>query len=85
MELDINDWIGFSGVFLLLLAYGMNLIGWMSRNSLVYIVLNIAGAGLAGYASWRISYMPFVLLEGIWTMVSIGALVQYLRKKPGKV
>jgi hypothetical protein len=79
MHLTFNDWIGFIGVLILLLAYLLNLAGKISKDGLLYIVLNIVGAGLACLASWLIHYMPFVLLEATWTLVSLGALVRYFR------
>ena len=80
MQLNINDWIGFSGVAILLLAFLLNLLKKISSNSLAYILLNIVGAGLACLASWLIDYMPFVILEGVWTVVSVFALISYFRK-----
>lgn len=77
MHLTFNDWIGFTGVFILLLAYLLNLAGKISKNGLLYIVLNITGAGLACLASYLIHYPPFVLLEGTWALVSLAALVRY--------
>jgi hypothetical protein len=81
MQLTINDWIGFFGVAILLLAFLLNLAGKISKDGLLYIVLNIVGAGLACLASWLINYLPFVILEATWTFVSMIALVQYVRKK----
>jgi len=81
MRLNLNDWIGFTGVAILLLAFLLNLLKKISSGSLAYIFMNIIGAGLAGLASWLIHYIPFVILEGVWTLVSVFALVGYLRKK----
>ena len=80
MSLTLNDWIGFIGVAILLLAFLLNLLKKISSNSLPYILMNIIGAGLACLASWLINYIPFVILEAAWTAVSIFALVNYLRK-----
>ncbi|MEO7308318.1 MAG: hypothetical protein ABIR78_07310 [Ferruginibacter sp.] len=80
MGLTLNDWIGFTGVAILLLAFLLNLLKKISSNSLPYIMMNIVGAGLACLASWLINYIPFVILEATWTVVSIFALVNYLRK-----
>jgi len=80
MSLNLNDWIGFTGVAILLLAFLLNLFKKISSNSLSYIMMNIIGAGLACLASWLIQYVPFVILEGTWTIVSIIALISYLRK-----
>jgi len=77
----MNDIIGFTGVFILLVAFLLNLLKRISQNSLVYIILNIIGAGMACLASVLINYIPFIILEGTWTLVSVGALINYLRKK----
>jgi len=81
MELTINDWIGFAGVAILLLAFLLNLMGKLSKDGLTYILLNIVGAGLACLASWLINYIPFVILEASWTLVSLWALINYFTKK----
>lgn len=81
MPLNINDWIGFSGVAILLLAFLLNLLKKISSNSLPYILMNIVGAGLACLASWLIHYIPFVILEASWTLVSTFGLIRYFRKK----
>jgi hypothetical protein len=80
MHLDTNDWIGFTGVTILLAAFLLNLFGKISKDRLLYILLNIIGAGLACLASYFINYMPFVILEGTWTLVSVLALVKLLVK-----
>jgi len=78
MHLTTSDWIGFTGVAILLVAYLLNLLGKLSKDGWLYIVLNIVGAGLSCLASVLIHYMPFVLLEAVWTLVSVGALVRWL-------
>lgn len=81
MNLLPRDWIGFIGVALLLVAFLSNLLNKLERNSLVYILLNIIGAGMACLASWMINYLPFVILEGTWTVVSVFALIGFYRKQ----
>lgn len=81
MILTLSDWIGFTGVAILLLAFLLNLLKKIPANSLLYIVMNIIGAGLACLASWMIDYMPFVVLEATWMVVSVFALIGYFRKK----
>jgi len=65
----------------LLIAFLLNLAGKLQKDSLAYILMNIIGAGLACLASYLIHYIPFVILEGTWTVVSIGALVNYFFAK----
>ena len=81
MELTINDWIGFAGVAILLLAFLLNLMEKLSKDGLTYILLNIVGAGLACLASWLINYIPFVIFEASWTLVSLWALINYFSKR----
>ncbi len=80
MHLNLSDWIGFTGVAILLLAFLLNLVKKISSNSLPYIIMNITGAGLACLASWMIHYVPFVILEAVWMLVSLFALFNWLRK-----
>jgi len=74
------DWIGFAGVFQILLAYVLNVIGKVGKNDLAFILLNLIGASMACYASVLMSYMPFILLEGIWAGVSMISLIKYFQK-----
>jgi len=80
MQLSPSDWIGSAGVAILLLAFLLNLLNKISKDGLSYIVMNIAGAGLACVASWLIHYLPFVILEGVWMLVSMIAFINYFRK-----
>ena len=81
MHLTTNDWIGAVGVAILLLAFLLNLLKRISVNGLPYIIMNIVGAGMACIASWLIHYIPFVILEGVWTLVSVFALAGYFRRR----
>jgi len=45
-------------------------------NKKLFFLLKFAGAGLACYASWLINYWPFVILEGIWFLVSVYGLMK---------
>jgi hypothetical protein len=73
-----SDIIGSVGVTLLLIAYFMNLFKLLRQGSKTYGILNIAGAGLACYASVMIDFIPFVILEGIWAVV---AFIGMFRKR----
>jgi hypothetical protein len=78
--MNISDWTGFLGVFILLIAFFLNIVNVLHKNSYAYMLLNIIGAGIACVASILIHYLPFIILEGIWTIVSIGGLIQTLAK-----
>ena len=74
--MNYNDMIGTVGVGLILLAYFCSIFGWISGKSKLFFLMNIAGAGLACYASVLINYWPFVILEGIWVFVSVIGLIK---------
>ena len=82
LDLTPADWIGSTGVALLLLAFALNLTGRLRHESLTYPAMNAVGAGLAAYAAWLIDYMPFVALEGTWMVVSVATLTNRLRLTP---
>lgn len=72
---DNAEWIGAAGVGLLLGAFFLNLFGWMKTDSRVYQALNAIGAGIACYASYLIDFLPFVVLEGTWSLVAVSAFL----------
>jgi len=74
------DWLGFIGVFLILLAYILNELGKTTNKSLLCILLNLIGASIACLASTLLEYMPFIILEGVWALVSINSLINYLKQ-----
>lgn len=78
--MTIPDIIGAGGVTLLLVAYLFNVLKLVDTKSKLYLVLNVIGAGLACYSSWLISFVPFVILEGVWTLVSLVSLIRVLLK-----
>ncbi|AXT63651.1 hypothetical protein D1816_11415 [Aquimarina sp. AD10] len=73
------DWIGFIGVFQILLAYILNVIGKIKSTDLTFILLNLMGAGMACFASVLMGYIPFIILEGVWTVVTLITLIKYKR------
>lgn len=76
-----TDWIGFIGVTVLLLAYLLNLFNKLKRDDVAYLIMNLMGAGLACYASVLLRYIPFIILEGCWTIVSMVVLIKFLVSK----
>ncbi len=78
--MNTNDTIATIGVALILIAYFSNTYGIIPKDGKLYFGLNILGAGLAGWASYLIQFWPFVILEGIWTVVSIIAFIKVSRR-----
>jgi hypothetical protein len=79
--MTITDWVGTIGVTILLLAFFFNLRGKLSKDSLSYILMNVIGAGMACVASIMLNYIPFIILEAAWTLVSLISLVRITGKQ----
>jgi hypothetical protein len=74
--MNFSESLGSFGVSILLIAFVLNLLKIIRTDSLIYSLLNFAGAGIACYASYLIPYFPFVILEGVWTILSFIAVVK---------
>jgi hypothetical protein len=76
-DMTETDWIGFIGVTTLLIAYFLNLRDIIKKDDLLYLLLNLLGASVACFASVLLKYLPFIILEGCWTIVSAIGLFNY--------
>jgi hypothetical protein len=83
--MNFSESLGSFGVGILLIAFVLNLLKIIRTDGLTYGLLNFAGAAIACYASFLIPYFPFVILEGVWTILSLVAVIKTwlrLKKKP---
>jgi hypothetical protein len=78
--MNLSDWIGTTGVTLLLIAFALNILKKITPESKSYLLLNILGAGLAGVSSYMIHFYPFVVLESVWVLASLMALIKSTTK-----
>ena len=65
-----------AGVFLILAAFFLLILGKVKPENRVYLLMNLIGAGLACFGSWLIQAIPFVVLEGTWAVVAVVGLVR---------
>ena len=79
--MNYENIIGTIGVGLILMAFFLHTARYIENNGKLYYVMNIFGAALACYASFLIPYLPFVILEGAWTLVSIYGLMKAMKIK----
>lgn len=70
------NWIASFGVGILLLGFFLNTFNIIHNKSKIYISLNILGGVLSGYASWLVDFYPFVVLNLIWSLTAIIALIR---------
>ena len=83
--MNFTDWLGFIGVALILLAYFLNVTNKVRNNSYTFILLNLVGASLACIASVLLNYLPFIILEGVWALISLISLVKVYKKKANNI
>ena len=78
--MEVSDVIGSIGVTLMLLAFYYNLKDIIDDDDISYILLNLIGSVLAFIASCMIKYYPFIILEGVWGIISFWGLLDYLKR-----
>lgn len=59
------------GVGMILIAYFCATFRWMSAHGRLFFLLNAVSAAMTCFASFLISYWPFFVLEGTWSIVSL--------------
>jgi hypothetical protein len=70
------------GALLILAAYAAHQAGYMGRESLLYHLLNAAGAVVLCVVAIDLFQVGFIVLEGVWAAISLGALVRTVLRRP---
>jgi hypothetical protein len=79
--MTLTDWIGFIGVAILLIAFFLNVSNVIQSDGFLYLFLNFIGAGISCAASVMLKYIPFMIMEAIWTIVSAVGIMNCYRRK----
>lgn len=72
--------IQFAGAIGILTAFVAAQRGVLSTDSVAYLLLNAAGAGLLAVTAVLEQQWGFVFLEGVWTAVALAGLVGRARR-----
>jgi membrane-bound ClpP family serine protease len=67
------------GALLILVAFGAVQFERMRPDSRVYLALNLVGSAVLAVLAWVESQWGFLLLEGVWAIVSAWGLAVALR------
>jgi hypothetical protein len=70
------------GALLILLAYAAAQFGALNQHSRVYLVLNLVGSAVLAVLAWYEDQWGFLLLEGVWALISLWGLFQVQRGQP---
>jgi hypothetical protein len=70
------------GAILILTAYAAAQFRYLDQDSRSYLVLNLVGSAILAVLAARESQIGFLLLEGVWAIVSAYGLYRALRGGP---
>jgi hypothetical protein len=70
------------GALLILAGYAGSQLGALPVDSRAYLMLNLAGSAVLAYLAAADSQWGFLLLEGVWALVSLWSLSRVLRGLP---
>jgi len=77
MSMDlIRQLISFVGALLILIAYVGHQLGRVNARGAAYNILNAAGSTILAWIAFHPFQVGFVVLEGVWTIVSLWALLR---------
>jgi xanthine/uracil/vitamin C permease (AzgA family) len=70
----------FAGALLVLIAYIGHQRRWINSRSLPYNLMNAAGSGILAYVAFHPFQIGFVVLEGVWAIISLYSLLRPARQ-----
>jgi hypothetical protein len=67
------------GAMAILIAFALSQFRMLSQHSLTYLVLNLVGSAVLAVLAYIEEQWGFLLLEGVWAIVSGWSLISLLR------
>ena len=74
--------VQFAGAILILVAFILGQLRVLRLESYVYLWLNFVGSVVLTADAWHGQQWGFVLLEGVWALVSLWGIAARLRGRP---
>ncbi|MEU6427010.1 hypothetical protein ABZ860_14045 [Microbispora sp. NPDC046973] len=70
-----------AGAVLILGAFLLSQMNVLDNRSKIYLVLNLVGSAVLAWLAYADDDWGFLLLEGVWALVSAAGLVRSLRPR----
>jgi membrane-bound ClpP family serine protease len=67
------------GALCILAAFVGAQFAWLTTTSWWYLVLNVVGSAILAILAWFAAQWGFLLLEGVWALVSAWSLIRKLQ------
>lgn len=84
ITITILQIVGFIGALFVLVAYVSHQLKRMDPRRPLYNALNFIGGSLLFYVAFHPFQAGFVLMEGVWVVVSLVALFRAFRTSPSQ-
>ena len=78
----MSQLIQVAGSLLILAAYAAGQRGVLNQRSLTYLVMNLVGSAVLAVQAGLHEQWGFLLLEGVWAIVSAAGLYRALQARP---
>jgi hypothetical protein len=75
--MDIDFAAGIIGMVILLITFTLNQLGKWSHDMFIYDLANFVGGALMVYYAITLNSLPFAILNGAWTLVSLKDMIQH--------
>jgi hypothetical protein len=79
--MTFTDTLGWTGVILFMLAYGLVSFAIVKPTKLPYQTMNLVGAALVGTQAYLLRNAPVMTMELFWGAIGIAALIKILRNR----
>jgi uncharacterized protein (DUF1786 family) len=70
------------GALLVLAGFTLAQLGRLDPQSIPYLVVNLVGSAILAALALEERQWGFLLLEGVWALVSLAGLIARLRARP---